>query len=119
VLLETPPDPAPDPSADPTHLGSVRVVDRSPDALEIEAELSAPAIVVLTDGYAGGWRASAVGAAPQAAYALLPANHTLRALPLAAGRHHIRLEYRPTAFWVGVGVSGLALAGYLVAFFLL
>ena len=36
VLLETPPDPAPDPSADPGHLGSVRAVDRSTDALEIE-----------------------------------------------------------------------------------
>jgi len=119
VLLETAPDPAPDPSADPARLGTVRVVDRTTDALEIEAELTAPAILVLTDGYAGGWRARAIDAAPQPAYAILPADHTLRALPLAAGRHHLLLEYRPPAFAVGVGVSAVALVAYAAALILL
>jgi len=75
--------------------------------------------LVLTDGYAAGWRADAVGPAPQKRYAVLPADHTLRAIPLSAGRHQIRLEYRPRAFTLGIAVTAAASAAYALALLLL
>jgi hypothetical protein len=117
VLLETAPDPAPDPAPDAAaaSVGSVHVVDLSTDALEIDADLTAPAVLVLSDSYSVGWKATPLGAGPQRAYTVLPADHTLRAIPLAAGRHHVRLEYRPTAFVVGAWLTVVALLAYTVA----
>ncbi len=116
AILEAPPDPAPDPSADSTRLGSVRVIDESTDSMEIDADLASPAILVLTDNYASGWRATGIGSSPQTAYDVLPADHTLRAIPLTTGRHRIYLEYRPRSFRIGVVVSVLSLIAYLLAF---
>ena len=46
----------------------------------------------------------------------MPANFILRAVPLAAGRHRLRIEYSPKAFRVGKWVSIVSLiiyAGFL------
>ena len=112
VVLESPPDPAPRPSAD---AGTARVVSETTDELEIVADLRAPQVLLVTDAYADGWHAVAVEPAPQPAYRVLPADATLRAIPLAAGHHHFRLEYRPLMYVVGKWISILALAGYLTA----
>ncbi len=44
---------------------------------------------------------------------MLPANYVLRAIPLGAGTHRLRLEYCPRGFRVGVWVSVAALAAWL------
>ncbi len=116
VLLETAPDPVPSVMLDPATVGSsVRVVDLSTDALEIDAELAAPAVLVLSDSYSAGWKATPLSPGPQPKYTVLPGDHTLRAIPLAAGRHRLRLEYRPTAFVVGAWLTIAALFAYVVA----
>ena len=46
-------------------------------------------------------------------YTVLPANYTLMAVPLAAGRHRLVLVYAPLAFRIGTWLSLLALGGYL------
>ncbi len=111
VLLESRPDPFPVPSGDP---GSVRVVDSSTsDALEIEADVRSPALLLVTDLYTRDWRATALAGSAQASYQLLPANYILRAVPLAAGHHHLRIEYDPPSFRWGLGVSTLAALAWL------
>jgi hypothetical protein len=106
VLLESRPDPYPVPSADP---GSVRILDASsPDALEIEADVRSPTLLLVTDLYSRDWRATALPGSVQASYQLLPANYILRAVPLAAGHHHLRMEYDPPSFRWGLAVSALA-----------
>ena len=102
VILESPPRPLPISSDDK---GSVRIVAASTDQLTIEAEVPSPSILVITDGYSTGWRAVALAGSVQRSYQVLPANYILRAVPLEAGRHRLRLEYRPPAFVAGVWVS--------------
>jgi uncharacterized membrane protein YfhO len=38
----------------------------------------------------------------------MPANYALRAIPLGKGRHHLRLEYAPRAFFIGAVISLMA-----------
>ncbi len=106
VILEREPVPAPAPGAND---GTVRLVKEDTDSLEIEAELKNPAILLITDAFAQGWAAKANAPGPQNEYEVLPANFVLRAIPLAAGRHHFTLEYTPKGLKEGRAISLAAL----------
>jgi hypothetical protein len=86
--------------------GSVRILEERSDRVVLEAELAAPAYVVLADSYDPGWRATLDGSpAP-----VLRANLAFRALRVPAGRHRIEMVYRPRALLAGLAVSATALA---------
>jgi len=110
VILEAAPRPEPQPSADP---GTVTLLDSSTDHLTIEAEAKTPCLLLITDTYAKGWRARGLSGSAQAAYEVMPANYCLRAIPLAAGHHRLRLEYSPPGFRLGRWVSALSLLACL------
>jgi hypothetical protein len=110
VILETAPKPEPRTAANP---GTVRLLDSSTDYLTLEAEVQSPSILLVTDAYAKGWRARSLAGTVQSLYRVLPANYCLRAIPLAAGHHHLRLEYRPTGFVIGKWVSFASLVVFL------
>ncbi len=111
VVLEAPPAVAPS-------LGvanaTARIVAESTDHLDIEADLATPAILLVTDAYAEGWRATPLPGSVQRDYVVQPANLVLRAIALEAGRHRIRLEYVPPHFRLGQAASVLGIGGYLV-----
>jgi len=107
VILETEPRPRPEPNPNP---GSARVVESSTDELTIEADLVAPAILLVTDAYSTYWRARALEGSSQSDYQVLPADYVLRAVPLGAGHHRMRMEYSPPYFRLGVWLSLAALA---------
>jgi len=111
VLLENVPTPAPTPTKEQ---GTVKLVDSSTDRLTIEADLPSPAILLITDTYANGWRARALPESSQQQYQVTPANYCLRAIPLAAGHHRIRVEYTPVAFRIGVCVSIISLLAFVM-----
>jgi len=113
VILEREPIPAP--AGDGGNPGTVRVLAADPDALTVEADVSSPAILLVTDLYSRDWHVRSVGAPAQAAYELLPADYVLRAIPLAAGHHALRLEYSPRGFGPGVALSLATLAGWVAA----
>jgi hypothetical protein len=102
VILESPPDPAPVNLPEPP---SAKIIDSSTDHLTIEADLSTQAILVISEAYDSAWRASPLPGSSQNQYKVMPANYCLRAVPLAAGRHRFRMEYRPTGFVVGKWIS--------------
>ena len=102
VILETAPSIAPVATEAP---GTARVVATSTDWLEVEADAASPAMLLVTDAYTPAWRAVALPGSVQQQYDLQPANYVLRAVPLAAGHHHLRIEYAPRAFTLGVWVS--------------
>jgi hypothetical protein len=104
VLLESTPNPAPAPGG----TGSVKLVSSSPEELEIEADTDKPAILLITDLYAHGWRAEALPGSVQQSYDIMPADYILRAIPLQAGHHHLRVVYAPAAFPEGLAVSAVA-----------
>jgi len=109
VILEAEPQPKPVKSA---QSGTTRVVEHSSDWMTIEAETPQPAILLITDSYSESWKATALPGSSQLEYSVLPANYILRAIPLQAGKHRIRLEYAPRAFQIGKWVSVLALLLY-------
>lgn len=115
VILEQLPTPPPEPATGPD--GDIQVTDVSTDCIRIEAEVNAPAILLVTDAYAAGWHARALPGSAQESYEVQRANAVLRAVPLEAGVHRFELVYAPLAFRAGAWVSGasslalLALAG--------
>ena len=111
VILETEPKPRP---LKTKPEGEARVVDSSTDHLTIEANLRDPAILLITDPYSKGWRARALPDSEQTEYEVMPANYILRAIPLAAGRHHFRVEYVPPGFGPGLWISATSLVLYAV-----
>lgn len=112
VILEAEPDPAPRPAADP---GRARIVREGTDYLEIEAELAAPSVLLVTDAWTPSWRALPLAGSAQARYEVMPANYVLRAIPLAAGQHRLRLEYAPRSYRMGWWISVFAWLAWLSA----
>lgn len=111
AMLESRPDPAPVPGGPP---GTVRVMRVTTDGLEIEAETPRPALLLVTDSYSRGWRAVPLPGNVQARYQVLPADMVLRAVPLAAGSHRLRLEYCPAGFRIGRWISLAAVLVFAV-----
>jgi len=110
VILESQPWPLPQPAREK---GTVKLLESSTDWLKIEADVGAPALLLITDSYSRGWRALALPGSAQARYEVMPADYCLRAIPLAAGRHLLRVEYSPPGFRLGKLVSIAALAVFL------
>jgi len=116
-LLETAPQQLPKKSAP---IGTARVLESSTDHMIIEAQTKTPAILLITDSYSRDWRAWGLPdengkESAQQEYSVQPANWVLRAIPLQAGKHKIRLEYLPRIFVIGKWVSLVSLACFLLA----
>lgn len=112
VILEQPPDPAPT-GGKPQ--GRAAIVREGTDFIEIEADLATPALLLVTDAWARGWRAVPLDGSSQSSYRLMPADYALRAVALARGHHHLRIEYAPRLFYIGAVVSALAWPLWLFA----
>ena len=110
VFLEEAPHIAP--SGQAVVNGIARIISQNTDQLEIEAICDAPAILLVTDNYAKGWRVQPLQDSTQQDYQLLPANYCLRAVPLAAGKHHLLMEYRPAGWLIGKWVTAISLLAY-------
>jgi hypothetical protein len=112
VILERAPQPAPVAAATPGH---ARILREGTDFMEIEAEIEAPSVLLVTDAWTPAWRAVALEPGAAQRYELMPANYALRAVPLERGRHRLRLEYAPPAFRTGLLLSAAAWAAWLGA----
>jgi hypothetical protein len=117
VILEQEPDPAP--VAEGGAHGRATIVREGTDFMDIEADLQDPAILLVTDAWADGWRAVPLGGSSQSSYRLVPADYALRAVALGRGHHHLRIEYAPRLFYVGVVVSALAWPAWLLVLWIL
>ena len=106
VILETRPEPAP---VKGKAKGTATVTEEGTDYLIVEANLPAPAILLITDNYSRGWRAVALPGSSQEHYDLLPANYILRAIPLSGGNHRLRIEYEPLGYRIGKWISLVSL----------
>ena len=107
VILERAPEPPPAPDVGS---GKVKVLSASTESAVVEIDTPTPAILINTDSYAPGWRARPLKPGPQPAYTVLRANGVIRAVPLAAGKHTILLEYAPASYRIGRWVSCISAA---------
>lgn len=87
--------------------GTVKFLDYQPDHLVLQVSTPRPAMLFLSEAYFPGWRASVDGSpAP-----VLQADLVFRAVPVPAGSHLVRLDYRPMSIRVGLLVTLLGLLG--------
>ena len=103
-LLESEPEPHPESGA----TGAARLISDLPDELIVEADTDKPTLLLITDLYDHDWHAEALPDSAQQSYQLMPADYILRAVPLAAGHHHLRIVYAPAAVPIGIGISMVA-----------
>ncbi|MEM7305541.1 MAG: YfhO family protein [Planctomycetota bacterium] len=96
--------------------GPVRVARPRPEVIEAEVECDGPALLVVVESAAPGWRASVDGEPAE----LHRADHAFLGVELEAGAHRVELRYSPAGFatgrWISLGavagVLGLSLAGW-------
>jgi hypothetical protein len=77
--------------------------------VELDAELDQDGMLVLSDSFYPGWRATVDGEEQE----IHAVNHLFRGVMLPAGRHHVVFEYRPWTLRVGGGISSLAVLALL------
>ncbi|MCA9007790.1 MAG: YfhO family protein, partial [Planctomycetaceae bacterium] len=77
------------------------ISDATPKHLTINASLTSPGYLVLSDIYYPGWTAR-IG---DQELPVLPADYALRAIPLPAGKHQLELSYTPPGFQIGRIIS--------------
>jgi hypothetical protein len=90
--------------------GQVRLLELRPDAVRVEADLSAPGYVVLVEAFDPGWRAAVDGTRAE----VRPANGAFQAVPVPAGKHDVRFVYRPSPVGIGLALSALGWLGGVV-----
>ena len=101
-------------SAAPTAGRATARITRSvPGRVEVAADLSRPGFLVVSETYHPDWQAFVDGQASP----VYEADGLLPAVFLPAGRHAVRLVFRPVAFYWGCGVMLLAagLCGWICA----
>src|SRR2546427_5231636 len=76
-----------------------------PNYIRLQAELTRPGWLVLTDTYYPGWKVLIDGRAGR----ILPADYIFRAVPLESGSHVVEFVYRPASFVWGVAISLLTI----------
>jgi len=86
--------------------GMAQIRWRRADALELEVEASAPAILVLVEAFSPGWRATVDGQPVE----VLKANLLFRGVRVPGGRHRVGFSYRPPSVLRG---AALSIAGLL------
>jgi uncharacterized membrane protein YfhO len=84
----------------------VKILSYRPERVEMEARITTPGLLVLTDSYDVGWSARVDGKRAD----VLPSNYAVRGLPLTSGTHTILYEYHCPGFVSGLLLGLLALA---------
>ncbi len=94
------------PSYEPTKVsGNVEVRDPNVNEVDVHVSTDAPAWLVLSDTYDGGWKAFVDGSETK----VYRANYVMRAVRVDAGSHTVQFKYDPPAFEIGLRVSITAL----------
>lgn len=86
--------------------GKATIVSRGIDRVVIEAAASGGAgLLVLSDAYYPGWRATIDGVPTE----IVPAYYAFRGVVIPEGTHEVIMEYRPKSFTLGLALSYFAM----------
>lgn len=101
VVLEAMPAAWTPPAAPISTSAQVEFRQRRATSLELTIEAPAPALLVLLDTYAEGWRATV----DQQPVPIYRANHAFRAIVVPAGHHLVAFAYAPPLLALGIAIS--------------
>jgi hypothetical protein len=90
--------------------GQVRVRRYEPAAVDLEIDAPHPQFLVSSEAHYPGWRAYVDGESAPLYYT----NVAFRGLKIPAGRHLVRMEFRPRILWAGAAVSLAAWISWLL-----
>jgi hypothetical protein len=91
----------------PLHSSStVRMIRYQPHGVELEAEMTAPGLLVLSDAYYRGWKMTVDGQPAS----VLRVNYALRGGYLSPGTHRVVFRFAPDVFYLGLAVTCVTLA---------
>ena len=85
---------------------SVNVTHYGSSSMTLDVSTSAPAMLVLSEVWYPGWRATVNGEAVD----ILRANGALRALPVPAGDSRVTLDFAPSSWRYGLLAFGVGVA---------
>lgn len=89
----------------------VTTVKRTSTRIELQADLAAPGLLVISQAYYPGWQATVNGRRAL----LYQVDGLVIGVALPAGHSNVVLTYRPIPFLIGLGISGLTLLGGIAA----
>lgn len=90
----------------PIEVSSTRFERDDADVIALVTDTRADGMLILSDSYYPGWRASLDGEPAT----IHRANYAFRGVAVPAGRHRVEMRYEPASFRVGLFVSLVALA---------
>ncbi|MCC7519904.1 MAG: YfhO family protein [Verrucomicrobiae bacterium] len=93
------------PPAAPNAAGVVRMTHYEDERIEVETEAAKPAVLVFGDKWDPDWKAWVDGAPAR----ILKANFLMRGVELPAGKHSVRMEYRPSMLPFKISAGGVLL----------
>lgn len=101
-----------DAPCDPEAGEAVMISRPSPNRIVIHTEADQAGWVFWSEIWYPGWTVRVDGRKA----ALLRANYAFQGVPVPAGNHEVIFMYRPTAFWIGLGITlGAVLIGWVLA----
>ncbi|MFK7778254.1 MAG: YfhO family protein [Gimesia sp.] len=89
---------------------AAEIIKATPNQLQIKAELTAPGYLILSDIFYPGWTARV----NDSLIPILPADFSLRAIPLPKGTHEVHLSFSPPGFKIGRIISIMTLTIILI-----
>jgi len=89
--------------------GTISLVDRRTDRLELDVQVPADGFLVVAESYDPGWQATVDGAPVP----IFRTNAVVQGIEVPAGRHRIVLRYRPEGLTAGAICSGTAATALL------
>jgi hypothetical protein len=92
-------------------VGKAEVTSRTSTRVTVEAEAEQEAVLVLTDAYFPGWKATIDGQPAE----IFPAYYAFRGILLPPGKHSVEYIYHPASFVWGLRITLATLAVLLVA----
>ena len=94
----------------PQEVEAVRITAYAPMRVDLETDLAAPGLVVLTDSEYPGWQAWVDGVRQP----IVTANYLFRGVYVDAGRHRVSFVYAPDSIRLGMVVSLTTAVGVMM-----
>jgi hypothetical protein len=85
---------------------TVRIMRYQQDQIDLQAEMAAPGLLVLSDAYYPGWKMTVDGRPAS----LLRVNYALRGAYLPSGAHDVVFRFAPVVCYIGLVVTCLTVA---------